>query len=126
MTLNLSRLLSPRSIAVLGGGWALNVIEQCRRMGFEGPVWPVHPHRAEVGGLRAFPSVAALPAAPDAAFVGVNRQATLDVVRALRDRGAGGAIAFAAGWAEAGAAALQAELVAAAGDMPCSARTATG
>jgi acyl-CoA synthetase (NDP forming) len=118
VTRDLARLLSPRSIAVFGGGWAVNVIEQCRRMGFAGPIWPVHPDKAEVCGLRAFPSIADLPAAPDAAFVGVNRHASIEVVRALAGRGAGGAVAFAAGWAEAGAAGLQAELVAAAGAMP--------
>ncbi len=118
MTRDLSRLLRPRSIAVLGAGWAENVIEQCARMGFDGPVWPVHPKRAAVGGLGAYPSLADLPGAPDATFVGVNRHATVDVVRELAAMGAGGAICFAAGWQEAGEGALQRELVAAAGDMP--------
>ena len=35
---NLNRLLRPKSIAVLGAGWARNVIEQCGKMGFEGQV----------------------------------------------------------------------------------------
>ena len=30
---DLDRLLRPKSIAVLGAGWALNVIEQCREDG---------------------------------------------------------------------------------------------
>ena len=63
----LDRLLRPKSIAVLGAGWALNVIEQCQKMGFKGPVWPVHPTRSEVAGVPAFPSLAALPGVPDAA-----------------------------------------------------------
>jgi len=34
---DLSRLLRPRSIAVIGGGaWCSNVIEQCRTFGFDG------------------------------------------------------------------------------------------
>jgi acyl-CoA synthetase (NDP forming) len=115
---DLSRLLRPRSIAVLGGGWAVNVVEQCRKMGFAGPVWPVHPTRDRVGGLQAFPSLAALPGVPDAVFVGVNRHATVDVVAELAAMGAGGASLFASGWEEAGEADLQARLVAAAGTMP--------
>ncbi len=115
---NLDRLLRPRSIAVLGAGWAENVIDQCRKMGFDGPIWPVHPKRDVVGGLPAFASLADLPAPPDATFIGVNRFATLDVVRELAAMGAGGAICFASGWEEAGEAGLQADLVAAAGDMP--------
>ena len=115
---DLERLLRPKSIAVLGAGWAENVIEQCRKMGFEGPIWPVHPKRAEIGGVRTYSSLADLPAGPDATFIGVNRFATVEVVRELAAMGAGGAICFASGWEEAGEAGLQAELVKASGDMP--------
>ncbi|MCB2137319.1 MAG: acetate--CoA ligase family protein [Rhodobacteraceae bacterium] len=118
MSRDLSRLLRPRSIAVMGSVWAENVIAQCRKMGFSGPVWPVHPTKPEIGGLKAHPSLAALPAAPDATFIGVNRHATVEVVRELAEMGAGGAICFASGWTEAGEAGLQADLVQAAGDMP--------
>ena len=114
----LDRLLRPRHIAVLGAGWALNVIEQCRKMGFKGPVWPVHPTKAEIGGLKAYASLADLPEAPDAVFIGVNRFATIDVVAELAAMGAGGAICFASGWTEAGEPGLQDKLIAAAGDMP--------
>ena len=76
----LDRLLRPKSIAVLGAGWALNVIEQCRKMGFSGPVWPVHPTKAEIGGLRAYAILADLPGVPDAVFIGVNRFVTIEVV----------------------------------------------
>jgi acyl-CoA synthetase (NDP forming) len=115
---DLNRLIRPKSIAVLGAGWALNVIEQCQKMGFKGPVWPVHPTKAEIGGLRAYASLADLPEAPDATFIGVNRFATIDVVAELAAMGAGGAICFASGWTEAGAPELQEKLVAAAGEMP--------
>lgn len=115
---DLSRLLRPRSIAVLGSVWAENVIAQCAKMGFAGPVWPVHPTKAEIGGLRAYPSLSALPGVPDASFIGVNRHATVGVVAELAAMGAGGAICFASGWTEAGAPELQAQLVAAAGGMP--------
>jgi acyl-CoA synthetase (NDP forming) len=124
MSRDLSRLLRPASVAVIGGGaWGRAVVAQLRKLGFPGPVWPVHPTAAEVGGLPAFPSLAALPAPPDAAFIGVNRHATVEVVRALAAIGAGGATCFAAGFAEAeaedaDAAALQAALLEAAGDMP--------
>ena len=115
---DLSRLLRPRSIAVLGSVWAENVILQCARMGYQGSVWPVHPSKPLVGGLPAYPSIAALPGVPDATFVGVNRYATLDVVAELAAVGAGGAICFASGWSEAGEPELQARLVAASGNMP--------
>lgn len=115
---DLSRLLRPQSIAVLGSGWAATVIEQCRTMGFGGPVWPVHPTRARIAGVPCVTTLSTLPAAPDAVFVGVNRHATIDVVEELSSMGAGGAICFASGWQETGDAALQARLVEAAGQMP--------
>ncbi len=62
-------------------------------------------------------------AAPDASFIGVNRELTIDIVRQLRDRGAGGAVCFASGFSESEAEAeggtqLQARLIEAAGEMP--------
>lgn len=115
---DLSRILRPKSIAVLGAGWAVNVIEQCQKMGFAGQIWPVHPTKPFIAGVPAFRSLADLPGVPDATFVGVNRHATIDVVRGLAAAGAGGAVCFASGWTEAGAPDLQLQLVAAAGDMP--------
>lgn len=116
---DLSRLLRPRSIAVIGRRMA-EVIRQCRRMGFAGEIWPVHPQHDTVEGLPAFRSVAELPAAPDAVFLGINRHAAIEVTTALAERRAGGAVCYASGFAETGAegADLQARLVEAAGAMP--------
>ncbi len=100
VTRDLSRLLRPKSIAVIGGGWSVAVLEQCRKTGFTGDLWPVHPTREEVAGLPAFKSVNDLPHAPDVTFIGVNRDATIEVVRDLAARGAGGAVCFASGFAE--------------------------
>jgi len=122
--MRLDRLLRPRSVAVIGGGtWCANVVRECRKIGFNGALHTVHPTRDEVGGVPAVASVADLPVAPDAAYIGVNRSATVDIVRDLAAMGAGGAICFASGYREASAelddgADLQDALVAAAGDMP--------
>ncbi|WP_225770771.1 acetate--CoA ligase family protein [Inquilinus sp. Marseille-Q2685] len=117
---DLSRLLRPRSIAVVGGKPAAEVIRQCRRMGFAGEIWPVHPQHDTVEGLRAFRNVAELPETPDAVFLGINRHAAVEVTAALAARGAGGAVCYASGFAETGGegADLQARLIEAAGAMP--------
>ena len=115
---SLARLLRPRSVATLGGGWAAEAVAQCLKAGFEGPIWPIHPTKTTVHGVPCLRTLADLPAAPDAVFIGINRHATVDAVGALADMGAGGAVCFASGFAEAAAGALQADLVAAAGPMP--------
>lgn len=119
----LDRLLRPQTIAVFGGREARRVVEQCDRMGFSGEIWPVHPKLDEVLGRRCYRSLADLPAAPDAAFIGVNRTLTIEIVRSLSRAGAGGAVCYASGFSEAAAeladgAELQQALVEAAGDMP--------
>lgn len=99
---HLDRLLNPRSIAVFGGDPAERAIQQCRQLGFDGVIWPVHPSRSSLGGLRAFTSVDALPGVPDAALIAVNREATLELVPVLAAMGCGGAVAHASGFAETG------------------------
>ena len=69
------------------------------------------------------PSLSDLPSPPDAAFIGVNRHHTVDIVQALADAGGGGAVCFASGFREAAleladGVALQDALLHAAGDMP--------
>lgn len=97
----LARLFRPRSIAVVGGGaWCEAVLKQCRRSGHAGPLYAVHPTRPGVAGHATVPDVESLPESPDATFIGVNRDATLNVVRSLAARGAGGAVCFANGFAE--------------------------
>lgn len=120
----LERLLRPKSIAVIGGGsWCENVVRECRKFGFDGELWAVHPTRAEIAGCATMPSLNRLPTVPDAVYIGVNRNATVDIVRELAAMSAGGAVCFASGFQEAAAelsdgADLQSALVEAAGDMP--------
>ncbi|MEP5090660.1 MAG: CoA-binding protein, partial [Paracoccaceae bacterium] len=121
---DLSRLFRPKSIAVVGGGaWCAQVVGQSRRLGFTGAIWPVHPKVNDMSGVAVYKSLDDLPGAPDAAFIGINRHATIEAVKALNAMGAGGAVCFASGFAEAHAedatgGDLQSALVKAAGDMP--------
>ena len=114
-----ARLIRPRSIALVGGREAARVAEQCDRMGFDGALWPVHPKHATVAGRPACPSVTELPGVPDAAFVAVNRHATVEAVAELARAGAGGAVCYASGFLESNdGGALQRALVKAAAEMP--------
>ena len=118
--MSFERLLKPRTIAVFGGAQAQEVIRQCDRMGYKGEIWPVHPKKTNILGRTVHRSVKDLPASPDAAYVGVNRHLTIDIVRDLAVRGAGGAVCYATGFVEAGeeGSKLQEQLLEASGDMP--------
>ena len=115
----LDRLLRPRSLAFIGGAAAELAIDACRSFGFAGDMWAVNRSR-ELRGLPTFTSVEELPDGPDAAFVGVDRHATVEVVSQLAALDTGAAICHASGFAETGeaGAARQADLVAAAAGMP--------
>ncbi|MGD9998776.1 MAG: acetate--CoA ligase family protein [Ilumatobacteraceae bacterium] len=115
---DLRRLLSPRSIAVVGGAPAERVVRQCLKLDFDGQIWPVHPTRREMAGVACVPTLTDLPGVPDSVFLGVNRHATVDAMRTLSAVGAGGAVCYGSGFAESGEATLQADLVASAGDVP--------
>lgn len=115
----LRRLLNPRSVAVIGGRPAEVAVEQCRAIGYAGELWPVNPSREQLGGIPCFADLSQLPGVPDAAFVAVNRERTIEVVAELARLGVGGVVCHASGFAEDGAegAVLQRQLVAAAGDL---------
>lgn len=116
---NLRRLLRPRHVAIVGGQAMADSIRRCADTGFTGDIWVVNPKYPELGGRRCYASIADLPEAPDATFIAVPREATIDVLRQLSARGAGGAICYAAGYTEVGGdgVALQAEFIDAAGDL---------
>jgi acyl-CoA synthetase (NDP forming) len=129
---NLRRLLKPRHVAFIGGKGLAAPIQGCLSGGFTGQLWPVHPSYPEIAGIKCYPSVEALPEPPDASYIAAPREATIEIVRALAKRGAGGCVCYAAGFAEVGpeGAALQKALVARAAcgpsaALPSSARVAT-
>ncbi|MGR3378609.1 CoA-binding protein [Salipiger abyssi] len=111
MTRDFSRLLTPRSIALIGTElWCRGVIDNLRAMGFVWDIWPVVPGCRAVAGMRAFETIERLPAPPDTGFVEADGDSAVEAVRALAARGAGAALC--AGRADPRA------LAAAAGRMP--------
>lgn len=116
---NLRRLMAPRQVAFVGGRWALDALERSASFGFEGQMWLVNPRQPETAHGEVFAAIEDLPEGPDAVYLAVPSERTIDAVRRLAAIGTGGCICFAAGFAEKGGegVALEAELVAAAGDM---------
>ncbi|MDA0168285.1 CoA-binding protein [Solirubrobacter taibaiensis] len=116
-------IFAPRSVAVVGaseraGSYGGEVLLNLDRLGYGGRVFAVNPKRAAVHGVAAVPSLDDLPEVPDAVVIAVPAADATDVVARAAALGCGGAVVFAAGFAEARGAELQARLVAAAGGMP--------
>jgi acyl-CoA synthetase (NDP forming) len=120
MTTPLTRFLSPKSIAFIGGHECEVAIERTRALGFEGQIWAVHPRREKLGGVACIKSVEEIDGAPDAAFIAVKRELTIGIVRHLNKIGCGGAVIYASGFSEAGdiGKGLQRQLLEAGRGMP--------
>jgi acetate---CoA ligase (ADP-forming) len=115
---NLSRLLNPTSIAFIGGNECAIAIKRTRELGFTGTIYAVHPKREELSGIPTLKSPDDIPGPVDAAFIAVKNVPTIEVVRTLSAKGCGGAVIYAAGFAETGNADLQRQLLEAANGMP--------
>ncbi len=103
--MNLTPLLEPRSIAVVGandrpGSYADGILRNLKRAEFEGPVWGVNPKRDEVLGFPCIPSVADLPEAVDAVAVAIPAAGVAAVIAEAGERGCGGAVVISAGFGE--------------------------
>ncbi|GER17210.1 CoA-binding protein [Variovorax boronicumulans] len=113
----LEPLLNPASIAVVGAsGNAARIggmpLAHLTTFGYQGAIYPINPKYEEVFGLRCWPDLEALPAAPDLVVLALAAAEVTPMLNRCQARGVRAVIVYAAGFAEAGeaGAALQAEL----------------
>jgi acetate---CoA ligase (ADP-forming) len=102
---DLERVLNPRSIAVVGASprpGSFGERLQKNLDTYEGQVFLVNAKYEQIGDVRCYPSLEALPAAPDCVAVTVPREAAEAVVTEAGKVGAGGVILYASGYAETG------------------------
>ena len=103
--MDLSPLLRPRSIAVVGatdrpGSYGAQALLNLEAIGFPGLVWGVNPGRTEVLGRPCVPSLADLPEPVDAVVVAIPAARVPETIEAAGARGCGGAVVFSAGFGE--------------------------
>ncbi len=120
----ISRLLQPRSVAVIGASadatkTAGRPVSYLVKHGFKGDIYPVNPKADRIGELRCYPDVASLPAVPDVGIVLLGAERAHLAVRDLAARGCAAAIVLASGYTETGeeGARRQRQLIEAAGSM---------
>jgi acyl-CoA synthetase (NDP forming)/RimJ/RimL family protein N-acetyltransferase len=112
------RLLSPRSIAVIGAGrdpgsLGHRVLRRLQHARFAGPVWPVNPNAHDVASVRAVSSILDIDEEIDLAVVSVPAESVAAVVEECGRKQVYGVVILSAGFAEAGAAgeALEADVL---------------
>ena len=120
----ISRLLKPRSVAIIGASADVNKtagrpVAYLRKHGYTGAIYPVNPRADNIGGLRCYADIASLPEVPDVGIVLLGAERAHVAVRELAALGTAAAIVLASGYTETGEAGAQRqrELIAAAGNM---------
>jgi acyl-CoA synthetase (NDP forming) len=120
----ISRLLKPRSVAVIGASadatkTAGRPVSYLVKHGFAGDIYPVNPKAERIGELRCYADVASLPTVPDVGIVLLGAERAHLAVRDLAARGCAAAIVLASGYTETGeeGARRQRQLIEAAGSM---------
>ena len=114
---DLTPLLAPRSIAVVGASespdsWAPEIERSLRHVGYEGEVFPINPKYDEVWGRRCLHAIAELPRGIDLVVFVVPASVVVRMIDDCGARGVRSIMVVSSGFAEAGeeGAALQAEL----------------
>lgn len=120
----IAKLLSPRSVAVIGASadpkkTTGRPVAYLQKHGFKGKIYPVNPKVDAIGDLICYPDIAALPDVPDVAVVLLGAERAHLAVKELSARGCPAAIVLASGYTETGeeGAQRQKQLVEAAGPM---------
>ncbi|HEU5160714.1 MAG TPA: GNAT family N-acetyltransferase [Streptosporangiaceae bacterium] len=104
---SIARLLSPRSVAVIGAGRGeygvgRAVLRHLLRGDFTGPVYPVHPTATAVAGVRAYATILDIPDDVDLAVIAVPADTVHEVVGQCARKNVRGLVVVSAGFGETG------------------------
>ena len=114
MRTDIERFFSPRSIAVIGASQDLATIsgqplKHLLSHGYKGKLYPINPKYQEISGVKCWPSLEALPEAPELALILVNAARVPDMLAACGKRGIPYVIIFSSGFSEMGGAGVAAQ-----------------
>ena len=113
-TATLQSLLQPASIAVIGasddtskpGG---KLVRNILLRGYAGTLLLVNPKSGQMQGVRAYPSIDALPTAPELAFIAIPAKLVRQALEELAQKGAKAVVVLSAGFGEVSAAGREEE-----------------
>ncbi len=114
-TRTLNTMLNARSVAVVGasddpGKLGYATLSSIVKGGYQGDIYPVNPRAEWIQGLRAYPSLSAVPTSVDLVVIVVPAAAVPGVLREAMDKDAKGAMILSGGFREAGRPELEAEI----------------
>jgi len=100
-------IFSPKSIAVVGAterehSVGRTVMDNLIKGGFPGKIFPINPTKDTILGMKAYPSVTALPERPDLAVIITPPKTIPGIIRECAQTGVPGAIIISAGFKEIG------------------------
>ena len=101
----MERLLNPQSIAIVGASPRAGAFGErlLANLGpYDGRIHLVNARYDRIGDRPCYPSVSAIPEAPDCVVITVPREAVEPIVEEAAQINAGGAIVFASGYSETG------------------------
>jgi acetate---CoA ligase (ADP-forming) len=102
---DLSPLLSPKSIALIGASensaWSSALFHNLSELGYKGTLFPVNPKRETAFGLKCYPSVMAIPEPVDAFVIAISRDFILPVLQECAKKELRSGVIISAGFAEA-------------------------
>ncbi|MCS3507463.1 acetate--CoA ligase family protein [Achromobacter sp. JUb104] len=104
----LSRLFTPRSIAIVGasatpGKIGAMPVSLLRQHGYDGRILPINPRADSIQGLPAAPDLAALDTDVDLVILAVPAAHAAQALQSARPGQVGGAVVFTSGFSETGA-----------------------
>jgi acetyl coenzyme A synthetase (ADP forming)-like protein len=107
MPKDLSSLLSPKSIAVIGASRSPDkvgaiVLKNIINSKFQGKIYAVNPNAENIGGIQCFPDVNRLPEVVDLAIIAIPAEKVNEVLVQLGEKGVKNAAVFSAGYKEVG------------------------
>jgi acetyltransferase len=100
-------IFAPKSIAVVGAterehSVGRTVMDNLIKGGFPGKIFPVNPTKDTILGMKAYPSVTALPERPDLAVIITPPKTIPGIIKECAQTGVPGAIIISAGFKEIG------------------------
>jgi acetyltransferase len=103
----LDALMRPKSIAVIGASSdptkiGYTVVNNIKKGGYEGSIYPINPKADEILGLKVYPSIQDVPGPVDTAVITVPAKYVLSVIEEAGKKGVKGVIIITSGFGEVG------------------------